>query len=257
MQYRPDSYLRAIRRVMPTRAVTEFLEDAQMCADSVFGFQAARLVRRPARRSEQLLEDYEPTYDGISRSAAQVFAVRSLRATLFERRAAASESVNSSLSRASERLTARRIRRNIQRSAYTPSRSTYRPNTLNDTLQQLVPDHMPSPLKGIARAVVLRREPDTGTTHFALRIDSGSALDTVFASQVEAIDAYARRAVSCRPLFRDYDFSQITPEPSEIPFMAAPTSHDDEQQQYFAETMSDNLQIPLFFSEIEWDIKLR
>lgn len=255
MQYRPDSYLRAIRRVMPSRAVTEFLEDAQMCANNVFGYQTARLVKRPALIDEQLQADYEPMYDGISRSAAQVFAVRSLRATLFERRAGASENINASLFRASERLTARRIRRNVQRSANTPSRSTYRPNTLNDTLRQYVPEHMTAPLKGIARAIVLQREAD-GTRHFALQLEKDSSLDQIFSQQVAAIEAYARRAVSCRPLFRDYDFLQLQPVASEIPFMAVPQA-TEAQHGHFVEVLSDNLQVPLQFSEIEWDVKLR
>jgi hypothetical protein len=257
----PASYVRAVREIILDDPLDDFLTDAAKIAGDIFGIKRSRIVKRPVTMHRELEPDYMPTYDGIGVPNVHMFASNSLRVTLFERRAAASEQINEVLKAASSRLTAARVRSSRIRHTISGRRQeTYRPNDLTVALNEAEAE---SGLAGqdlvVKAKAVVDATPAYGPyrgTEYALSLDGDELAGQLLKRQAQIIHDQARKIVAGRPLLRDDLGFEPDRDPLHVPFVHVPNGSPADHE-LFIDALNENMPLALQVQPLQWEQNIR
>jgi hypothetical protein len=257
----PASYVRAVREIILDDPLDDFLTDAAKIASDIFGIKRSRIVKRPVTMHRELEPDYMPTYDGIGVPNVDMFASNSLRVTLFERRAAASEQINEVLKTAYDRLTTTRVRSSrIRRTISGRRQETYRPNDLTVALNEAEAESGLTDSKLTVKAqAVADVTPACGPsrgTEYALSLHGDDLAEQLLKRQAHIIHDYARKFVASRPLLRDDLGFEPDRDPLHVSFMRVPNGSPADHE-LFIDALNENMPVSLQVQPLQWEQKIR
>lgn len=242
---RPESisYIRAFRQVMPSESMVSFL-----------------------RHTGQVLASYDFEDDDPMRQP-RVYALNSLRITLFERRAHQGQDNDEALSRlhaimAQPKITLTERRRTRPGVLETVSRRV--PNPLVNALARVATYYLQDgeDVDGVAKLALRASEIVESTeddyreagTELALQLDQNSGYQAL-AAQREVIDERAKGLNAGKRLLRP----QLQDAPLAIPFMVAPFETEGQRDEFIDSLMTHAPMIlPVYGNEagpIQWQLK--
>jgi hypothetical protein len=261
----PVSYLRAVREVVPNKKLGAFLADAQTLSNSLFGYEQTRNLQIPVDPQQELQPGYVAGYEGVGVPTVETFAVTGLRATLFERRARASEQINEVLARAAGRITATRIRSSGRpRHTETGGRvQTYRANTLPSELSVAQEARGLGETRMSVHTINVIDSTQLALfdgVEYALEIDPVSSAAIVLRDQACIITKHVKKTVAGRPLVgSDINF-ETERSPLVIPFIRIPghvAQHNPAACERFLDAMQQRADLGAELRPVEWQQTLR
>jgi hypothetical protein len=249
----PVSYLRAVRKVEQTNEIARFLASASLASEECFGGNAVQVVS-----PRSIIEQVETDVRSVNQRQSPLyptFRADRLWATLFERRALASEDVNDLIADAYARMTKSRLPGGKPKHTfYNRSVPSTRPNPLRDKMRTAQIDTGLAPgliIAPTSEVVKTDYQKISGLRFYAVKIDPDSreAKAILAISKVIKEDAEAAKAVM--PLFDPVNKFEPDGDPLEVPFMFSPPEEVRDHEEFLARINS--LKTPsLPIGEFNW-----